>query len=129
MSREKEQRETLRVSVKPDRGLKASLQFAGKEWPGTVGDISPEGLFIKLEHGTLPALKVDSHVNVEITFDDEKVLLHGIIRWHRAGGYGVFFPERGPQGHVNRRAKLEKISAHLQRIDLSQRLKVLKLPE
>jgi len=129
MARKQEQRGTFRVAVKPRSGLQASLHFAGREWTATVGDVGPEGIFIKLDAGAPPALHVDSRVNVEVTFDDEKLVLHGVVRSSRADGYGIFFPERNREGRINPRDKLAKITVHLQRTDLSQRLKVLKLPE
>jgi hypothetical protein len=124
-----EQRGTFRVAVRRSSGITASLLFAGKELAATAGDISAEGLFLKLDRGPIDALRVDSKVDVEVTFEAETILLHGVIRSEHAGGYGVFFPHRDRAGNVNPLDKFERISAHLQRTSLSQRLKVLKLPD
>jgi hypothetical protein len=129
MQREREQRATFRVAVKSGSGLEVSLQLAGQRWAGKVSDVSAEGMFVKLDRGTVPALRIDSHVDVDIKFDEDAFRLYGVIRSHHAGGYGVFFPERDPAGRANPRARLGRIAAQLQRTDLSQRLKVLKLPE
>lgn len=125
----REQRGVFRVTVKPRSGLQASLNFAGRVWAATVRDVSSEGISIKLAGSVLPALTIDSRVDVEVTFDDETLVLHGVIRSHRDGGYGIFVPERDRRGQINPRAKLAKISTHLQRADLAQRVKVLKPPE
>jgi hypothetical protein len=124
-----EQRGTFRVAVRRDSGIKASLLFAGKELAATAGDVSAEGVFLKLDRGPIDALKMDSKVDVEVTFEAETILLHGVIRSEHAGGYGIYFPPRDHAGNVNPLDKFERISAHLQRTSLSQRLRVLKLPE
>jgi hypothetical protein len=129
MKQEREQRATFRVRVKRRSGLTASLRLAGQTWSASVGDVSPEGMFITFDRGEPPALNIDSRVYVDVTFNDETFRLHGLVRSRHAGGYGIFFPERGPQGRVNPRERLGRISVDLQRGDLSQRLKVLKLPE
>lgn len=129
MAQAQDQRGTFRVTVRPGTGIDATLHLAGKKLAASVGDISAEGIFIKLERGPIGALKVDSKVDVEVTFEGEKMLLHGVIRSQHAGGYGIFFPMRDRAGRANPIAKFEKISAHLQRTSLSQRLKVLKLPD
>lgn len=129
LKQEGDQRATFRVAVKPDSGIEASLSMAGRSWPAAVGDISPEGAFIKLARGDLPALRVDSHVYVDVTFEGKTTRLQGIVRSQRAGGYGIHFPERDRIGHPNPRERLGRISVQLQRGDLSQRLKVLKLPQ
>lgn len=129
MSTDREQRETFRVSVKPRSGVAAHVYMAGRKLPASVSDLSPEGMFIRLERGLLPALKVGSVVDVEVCFEDERFDLQGTIRSQRDGGYGIHFPERDQIGRANPRERLAKISAYLQRTDLSQRLKVLKLPD
>ena len=68
-------------------------------------------------------------VDVEVSFEGERVTLYGVIRSQHEGGYGVFFPDRDPVGHANPLGRFARISAQLQRNSLSQRLKVLKLPE
>ncbi len=123
-----EQRGTFRVAVR--RGaIEASLLLAGKELAATAGDISAEGLFLKLDRGPLDALGVDSKVDVEVTFEAQTILLHGVIRSEHAGGYGIFFPQRDRAGNYNPLDRFERITAHLQRTSLSQRLKVLTLPD
>jgi hypothetical protein len=126
---EQEQRGTFRVAVRRGSGIDASLHLAGKKLAATVGDVSAEGIFLKLDRGSIPALRVDSKVDVEVTFDGETFLLHGVIRSEHAGGYGIHFPPRDRAGRVNPTTKFERISASLQRTSLSQRLKILKLPE
>jgi hypothetical protein len=124
-----EQRLTFRVAVRADAGVDAYLMLAGRKLPAVVGDVSAEGLFVTLERGPIAALKVDAMVDVEVSFEGETVSLFGVIRSQHAGGYGVFFPERDPAGHSNPLSRFGRISAQLQRSSLSQRLKVLKLPE
>jgi len=123
-----EQRLTFRVAVRPSAGVDACVVLAGRKLPAAVGDISAEGVFVTLECGPLAALKVGSMVDVEVSFEGEQVVLYGVIRSQHAGGYGVHFPERDPVGRANPLGRFARISAHLQRSSLSQRLKVLKLP-
>ena len=124
-----EQRLTFRVAVRSNAGVEACLVLAGRKLPAVVGDISAEGLFVTLERGPLAALKVGTLVDVEVSFEGEQVSLYGVIRSQHAGGYGVAFPERDPAGRANPLSRFGRISAQLQRSSLSQRLKVLKLPE
>jgi hypothetical protein len=124
-----EQRVAFRVSVRRSTGINAALILGGKKLAAVVGDISAEGMFIKLERGPLAALKVDSNVDVEVIFDGEKMYMRGVIRSAHNGGYGIFFPPRDRLGRPNPLARFERISAFLQRSSLSQRLKVLKLPQ
>jgi hypothetical protein len=124
-----EQRLTFRVAVNERVGIDAYLLVAGKKMPASVGDVSAEGIFVRLDRGLLAALKIDSKVAVEVAFEGEQFVLHGVIRSQHAGGYGIFFPERDWQGRANPLGRFGRISAHLQRTSLSQRLRVLKLPE
>lgn len=124
-----EQRLTFRVAVRPDAGIDACLVLAGRKLPAAVGDVSAEGLFVTLARGPLAALKVDTMVDVEVSFEGERFSLYGVIRSQHAGGYGVHFPERDPAGRANPLGRFGRISAQLQRASLSQRLKVLKLPD
>lgn len=124
-----EQRLTFRVTVRPNLGVRASVVVAGRKLAAVIGDISAEGLFVTLERGALPALKIDSWVDVETSFEGEKTLLFGVVRSQHAGGYGIQFPDRDPAGRANPVGRFARISAHLQRSSLSQRLKVLKLGE
>jgi hypothetical protein len=124
-----EQRVTFRVAVRASSGVTACLVVGGRKLAATVGDISSEGLYLKLTRGPLAALKVGTIVDVEVSFEDETVSLYGEIRSQHEGGYGVFFPDRDPAGHANPVARFGRISAQLQRTSLSQRLKVLKLPQ
>jgi hypothetical protein len=126
---EQEQRIAFRVAVRRNSGIDAALFLGGKRLAAIVGDISAEGMFIKLERGPLAALKVDGKVDVEVIFDGEKMYMRGVIRSAHDGGYGIFFPPRDRLGRPNPLARFERISAYLQRSSLSQRLKVLKLPE
>jgi hypothetical protein len=124
-----EQRVTFRIAVKGRVDLDAWLLLAGKKLPAIVVDVSAEGMFVKLERGPLAALKIDSKVDVVVEFDGETFALHGVIRAEHAGGYGIFFPERDARGRTNPLGRFGRIWASLQRTSLSQRLKVLKLPE
>ena len=124
-----EQRLTFRVAVRPSAGIEAHLMLAGRKLAAEVGDVSAEGLFITLDRGSLQALKVGTIVDVEVSFEGETLALYGVIRSQHAGGYGVHFPERDPAGRANPLNRFGRISAQLQRSSLSQRLKVLKLPE
>jgi hypothetical protein len=124
-----EQRLTFRIAVRTGAGVSACLVLAGRKLPAVVGDISSEGIYLKLARGPLAALKVGAMVDVEVSFEDETVSLYGEIRSQHEGGYGVYFPERDPAGRANPLSKFGRISAQLQRSSLSQRLKVLKLPE
>lgn len=129
MTPEQEQRVTFRVAVRKQSGIDAGVYLGGKKLAAAVGDISAEGIFVKLDRGLVPALKVGSNVDVEITFEGDKMLLHGVIRSEHGGGYGIYFPPRDRLGRPNPITRFEKISATLQRTSLSQRLKVLKLPD
>jgi len=128
MKLDQEQRGTFRVTVRHGSGVEACLQIGGKSLAARVADISSEGMFIKLDRGPLAMLKINSQVDVEVSFEGEKLRLRGEIRSEHGGGYGIFFPPRDRAGRANPLAKFERISAHLQRTSLSQRLKVLKLP-
>ena len=125
---EQEQRVTFRVTVRAGSGVDAWVLVAGKKLAATVADVSAEGILVKLDRGPIGALKIDSKIDVEIAFDGDTMLLHGVIRSEHAGGYGIHFPPRDRAGRANPLAKLERISASLQRTSLSQRLKILKLP-
>jgi hypothetical protein len=124
-----EQRLTFRVAVRPNAGIEAQLVIAGRKLSATVGDVSAEGLFVTLERGQLRALKIGSMIDVEVSFERETLALYGVIRSERANGYGVFFPERDPAGRANPLSRFGRISAQLQRSSLSQRLRILELPE
>jgi hypothetical protein len=129
MKLEQEQRATFRVAVHRDSGVEAALHLAGRSLAASVGDVSAEGIFVKLDRGPLAALKVDGKVDVEMTFEDETFVLHGVIRSEHDGGYGIFFPPRDRAGRLNPLDRFERISASLQRTSLSQRLRILELPE
>jgi hypothetical protein len=124
-----EQRLTFRVAVRANAGVDACLMVAGRKLRAVVGDVSAEGMFVTLERGPVAALKLDSIVDVEVRFEGEQLSLYGVIRSQHAGGYGVHFPERDPAGRANPLGRFARISAQLQRTSLSQRLKVLKLPQ
>ncbi len=129
MAREREQRGTFRVTVRSGSRLEARLHLAGKIWRGQVRDLSVESLFVALDRGLVSALKIDGWVDVEMELQGESLLLFGVVRSARNEGYGIFFPERDPAGRPNPLEKFARISAALQRTDLSRRLKVLKLPQ
>ena len=81
-------------------------------------------MFVRLEPEAPVSLEIDTPVIVEITFDGEATEFHGVIRSQRAGGYGIFFPQRLDDGFVNPLDRLGHIWAELQRDDLSKRLYV-----
>ena len=124
-----DQRLTFRIAVRGDADFDAWLLLAGKKLAAAVGDISAEGMFVTLVRGPISALKVDDKVDVIMEFEGETMMLHGVIRSERTGGYGIFFPERDARGRANPLHRFARISVALQRTSLSQRLKVLKLPE
>ena len=124
-----DQRLTFRVAVRGNVDFEAWLLLGGKKLAAMVGDISAEGLFVTLVRGPMAALKIGSQIDVVIEFEGETFAMHGVIRSERAGGYGIFFPERDARGRANPLGRFGRISAALQRTSLSQRLKVLKLPE
>jgi hypothetical protein len=124
-----DQRLAFRVAVRASTGIDAHLVFAGRKLAARVGDISAEGMFVTLERGELAALKVDAMVDVEVSFEGETLSLFGVVRSQHEGGYGLYFPDRDPTGRANPVSRFGRISAQLQRASLSQRLKVLKLPD
>jgi hypothetical protein len=124
-----DKRLTFRVSVRGNADFDAWLLLGGKKLAAVVGDISAEGMFVKLVRGPIGALKVDGKVDVIMEFEGETMLLHGVIRSERDGGYGIFFPERDARGRANPLSRFGRIAVALQRTSLSQRVKVLKLPE
>ena len=124
-----EQRLTFRVAVRADAHVSACLVLAGRKLPAVVGDLSAEGLYLKLARGPLAVLKLGTMVDVDVSFDDETVTLYGVIRSEHEGGYGINFPERDPAGRPNPLTRFGRIWAQLQRSSLSQRLKVLRLPD
>lgn len=124
----RERRATFRVSVKPTHGIETSFHWLGKSWSAEAGDISAEGIFIKPNKPRSLSLEVGSTVMVEISYHGEHLELSGVVRSRRSGGYGIFFPARDEGGHVNPMDKLARISAELQRVSLTQRVRVLKDP-
>ncbi len=117
MKLEQEQRATFRVAVRRDSGIEASLSLAGKRLRAGVRDVSAEGISLTLERGVLAALKVGGNVDVEVSFEGETFLLHGVIRSEHGGGYGIFFPaarSRGaPESARSVRAHLRASAAHV----------------
>ncbi len=124
-----EQRATFRVAVSGSALVDAFLLLAGRKLTAIVEDVSAEGMFVRLERGPLAALKIDSKVEVEVTFDGDTFVLYGVIRSEHNDGYGIFFPERDRLGRLNPLSRFGRIWAQLQRTSMSQRLKVLKLPD
>jgi hypothetical protein len=124
-----DQRLTFRVRVRGDVDFDAWLLLAGKKLAAVVGDVSAEGMFMALARGPIAALKVDGKVDVIIEYEGETLVMHGVIRSERDNGYGIFFPERDAAGRKNPLTRFARISTALQRTSLSQRVKVLKLPE
>lgn len=117
-----ERRATYRVSVKPTSGLSANVCLANRTWKAKAGNVSTEGMFVRLEPEAPVSLEIGTPVVVDITFDGDLAKLHGEIRSQRAGGYGIFFPQRCEDGFINPLDRLGHIWAQLQRDELSQRL-------
>ncbi len=117
-----ERRTTYRVLVKPTSGLTTTVCLADRTWQAKAGNVSAEGMFVRLEPEAPVSLEIGTPVIVEITFDGDAATLHGEIRSRRAGGYGILFPRRCEDGFVNPLDRLERIWAELQRDDLSKRL-------
>lgn len=124
-----EQRSTYRVAVKGKVRVDVVVLFAGRRLDAEVRDVSAEGISVMLLRGPLKALKVDSMIDVEVSFDGETFVLYGVVRALKGDAYGIHFPERDAAGRANPLGRFGRISAYLQRNSLSQRLKVLKLPE
>jgi PilZ domain len=124
-----QERAAFRVVVNPNDGIDAHLHLGGRKLAATVRDISADGILIKLDAGPLASLKVGGVVVLDVQFEGETMLLHGVVQSERANGYGIFFPPRDRLGRANPLTRFERISAHLQRLSLSQRVRVLKLPE
>ena len=98
------------------------MHLSDCHWKAVPGNISAEGIFLGLAPDAPVDLKINTGVEVEITTAEETLLLHGIIRSHRAGGYGIFFPERTEEDYVNPLDQLGHICAELQRDMLSKRI-------
>jgi hypothetical protein len=99
------------------------MSLANRKWKARPGNVSTEGMFVRLEPDAPVSIERHTPVVIEIAFGDEAPLkLHGTIRSHRAGGYGIFFPKRTDTGYVNPLEGLGHIWAELQRDDLSKRL-------
>lgn len=122
-----DKRATYRVSVKPTSGLEATVHVADLHCKAALGNISAEGIFLRLEPDDPVDLELNSTVDVEITSDGETLLLHGIVRSRRDRGYGIYFPKRIGEGSANPLDQLARISAELQRDLLSTR--ILRRPE
>jgi hypothetical protein len=117
-----ERRATFRVSVKPTSGLTTLVSLPDRTWKASTGNVSTEGMFVQLEPQAPVSLEVGTPLVVEVTFEGQATQFHGVIRSRRAGGYGIFFPNRSEDGYVNPLDKLGHIWAALQRDDLSKRL-------
>ncbi|MGI9260308.1 MAG: PilZ domain-containing protein [Gammaproteobacteria bacterium] len=117
-----DKRATYRVSVKPKSGLEATVHVADIHWNAVLGNISAEGVFLRLEPNAPVDLELNSSVDVEIASDGEALLLHGIVRSRRDRGYGIYFPKRFGEGSTNPLDQLGQIWAELQRDDLSTRV-------
>jgi len=117
-----ERRATFRVSVKPSSGLQTTVCLADRTWKAKAGNVSTEGMFVRLEPEAPVSLEIDTPLVVDITFQGEVTKFHGVIRTRRAGGYGIFFPRRCDDGFINPLDHLGHIWAELQRDDLSKRL-------
>ncbi len=118
----RERRESYRVSVKPTSGLALSMQVSGRQWEAVAGNISADGIFLRLDPDAPVELPIDSKVDVEITFAGETIQLRGVVRSRRSGGYGVLFPERIDENFINPLDQLGRIWAELQRDILSTRV-------
>ena len=118
----RERRATFRVSVKPESGLAASLHVGDEHWDTTPGNISAEGIFLRVAGGADVDIKINSVIDVEIESSGKTLLVRGIIRSRRAGGYGVYFPEHDDEGFINPLDEFARVSAYLQREFLAKRV-------
>ena len=91
-------------------------------WKATPGNISTEGIFLRLEPNAPVDLNVNTPVEVEIDYCGETLLLRGVIRSRRSGGYGIVFPRKPDEDYVNPLDRLGHIWAELQRETLAKRL-------
>ena len=102
--------------------LAAAVTVLNRSWKAVPGNISTEGMFLRLEPDAPVDLKINTALEVEITYSGETLLLHGTIRSRRAGGYGIFFPKRTDENFINPLDRLGHIWADLQRETLATRL-------
>ena len=116
-----ERRATFRVSVRPKSGIAVSLYVNDRRWTAMPGNISAEGIFIRLADADTATLNVGDKVDVEIARNDKKLLLRGIVRSYRSAGYGIFFPPKDDNGYVNPLNEIAKLSMNLQRSLLARR--------
>lgn len=123
-----EQRSTFRVAATDQADIDVAVLFAGRRLRAEIRDVSAEGMAVTLDRGPLKALKLDSMIDVEVSFDGDTFVLYGVVRSIQGDAYGIHFPERDAAGRANPIGRFGRISAYLQRTSLSQRLKVLKLP-
>ena len=117
-----DKRATYRVSVKPESGLEATVHAEDLHWKAVLGNVSAEGVFLRLEPNAPVDLELNSDVDVEIVYEGETLLFHGIVRSKRDRGYGIFFPKKFAEGAINPLDQLGYIWADLQRDILSTRV-------
>lgn len=123
---QRDQRVAFRVVIGPDDGLVAHLVLAGKKYRAEVGDVSAEGMFIKLQNAPARPLKVDTMVDIEVALGREKFVLFGLVRSQHSGGYGLFFPERDPAGRFNPLGRFSRIVLKAQRAVLTRTERALR---
>lgn len=118
----KERRKAYRVTVMPRSDLAAAVTISERTWQAVPGNVSTEGVFLTLEPDAPVDLKTGTPLEVEITYSEETLLLHGVIRSRRARGYGIFFPKKTDDDYINPLDKLGQVWAGLQREILATRL-------
>jgi len=106
----------------PRSELTAAVTVLERSWQAVPGNISTEGIFLTLEPDAPVDLKIGTTLEVEITYSEETLLLHGTIRSRRARGYGILFPRKTDDGYINPLDRLGQIWAGLQRETLASRL-------
>ena len=105
----------------PRSELTAAVTVSERSWQAVPGNLSTEGIFLTLEPDAPVDLKIGTPMEVEITYAEETLLLHGTIRSRRARGYGIFFPRKTDDDYINPLDRLGQIWAGLQREILATR--------
>ena len=107
----------LQLKFNPDLSREMTQRYAQENsdflgqrgYEATPGNISTEGIFLRLEPNAPVDLKVNTRVEVEIDYSGEILLLHGIIRSRRSRGYGIFFPKKSDYPPEEREITADRI--------------------
>lgn len=79
----RERRSAYRVTVKPRSELAAAVTVLDRSWKAVPGNISPEGIFLRLEPDAPVDLRIGTSLEVDVSYSGETLLLHGTIRARR----------------------------------------------